>query len=440
MQICYHRVLASWTRHFFGYIAAILLVSTMLLGLLPATETSALTTTPTKMNFQGRLTDSAGTTMPDGLYNMKFRLFTVASGGTDVWNETRETTNRVQVTNGLFSVQLGAVTPISTSLFASGSLYFEVELPTPATATCGTGSCQTWTEGPMTTRSILSTSAYAFNSETLDGLDSTEMGQLAAANLWTNINNFKVTSATALQVQNAGSIDLLVADTSNTIVKIGNPGTATLANVRLFTNTAEVSGTLRVGDATNGVEFSTTSVIYRGTARPTKVITLAPEYAGATFTGDGSNNTGTLSSDFCSSSSLLNINASVCGSSADEHNYYSWTTTQASAQDYDIYIRYRLPNDYDTGSMTDMKIFGWGTTSANEVVSLALYKGSGTACGAIANAITGNTSWNEGTQASPLGACSIAGGDLVTFKVHLVAGQNNTARAGEISFTYRSKM
>ena len=48
------------------------------------TPAQALTTTPTKMNFQGRLTDSSGTTMPDGLYNMKFRLFTVASGGSDV--------------------------------------------------------------------------------------------------------------------------------------------------------------------------------------------------------------------------------------------------------------------------------------------------------------------------------------------------------------------
>lgn len=55
------------------------------------------------MNFQGRLTDSTGAIMPDGLYNMQFRLYTVASGGTATWSETRQTTSRVQVTNGLFS-------------------------------------------------------------------------------------------------------------------------------------------------------------------------------------------------------------------------------------------------------------------------------------------------------------------------------------------------
>lgn len=154
----------------------------------------ALTTVPTKTNFQGRLTNSAGNIMPDGLYNMKFRLFTVTSGGTDVWNETRETTNRVQVTNGLFSVRLGDVTPIPASLFASGSLYFEIELPTPATVNCSTAACGVFTEGPMTPRNQLATSAYAYNAETLDGFDSADFGKLIANNTWSGTNLFTGTT------------------------------------------------------------------------------------------------------------------------------------------------------------------------------------------------------------------------------------------------------
>ncbi|MEO5690606.1 MAG: hypothetical protein ABIQ64_00265, partial [Candidatus Saccharimonadales bacterium] len=68
---------------------------------------SSVSAAPTTMNFQGRLADASGVTRPDGLYNMQFRLYTVSSGGTATWTETRETTNRVQVTNGLFAVQLG---------------------------------------------------------------------------------------------------------------------------------------------------------------------------------------------------------------------------------------------------------------------------------------------------------------------------------------------
>ena len=408
---------------------------------LSAVPVSAVSTVPTKINFQGRLTTAAGAPVADGLYNMKFAIYDAASGGTLKWSETRETTNRVQVTGGLFSTHLGDVTAMDPTIFANGvttPLYFEITLANPATATCSTASCQTW-ESAMN-RNQVATSAYAFNSDTLDGLDSTAFGQLGASNTWTNTNLVKLNSSTALSVQNASNVDLLVADTSNTVVKIGNPGASTLANVRLLSTNGEFSGTLRIGDATNGFDLTTSGIAYRGTARPAKTITLAPEYPGATFTADGTGNTGTLSSDFCSSSSLLNINATACGSAADEHNYYEWTTTQATAQDYDVYVRYRMPSDYDTGSMTNMKIFGWGTTSASEVVSLSLYKASGTACSTITNAITGNTTWNEGVQASPLGACSIASDDMVTFRVHMVAGQNNTALAGEITFTYRSKL
>ena len=146
--------------------------------------------------------------MPDGLYNMKFRLFTVSSGGSNVWNETRETTNRVQVTNGLFSVKLGDVTPIPASLFASGDLYFEIELPTPATATCSTAACGVFTEGPMTPRNQLATSAYAYNSETLDGFDSADFGRLVANNTWTGTNTFNNTVTMPSAVFGTGAVTI----------------------------------------------------------------------------------------------------------------------------------------------------------------------------------------------------------------------------------------
>jgi hypothetical protein len=182
--------------------------------------------------------------------------------------------------------------------------------------------------------------------------------------------------------------------------------------------------------------MNTSGISLTGTARKAQSVTLAAEYAGATFTADGTNNNGSLSSDFCSSSSLLAINTAACNSSADEYNYYQWTTTQGTAQDYDIYVRYRIPSDYSTGSLSNLKIYGWGTTSASEVVSLAMFKGSATACATITNAVTSNASWTSSTQASPLGSCSIAAGDMITFRVHMVAGSNNIVRAGAISFDY----
>lgn len=179
----------------------------------------AATTVPTTLNFQGRLTDTTGSPVADGLYNMQFRLFTVDTGGSSVWDETRETTTRVQVTNGLFATKLGDVTPLSASLFASGALYFEITLPTPATATCGTAACASW-ETAMSPRHQLTTSAYAYNAETLDGIDGAALAQLSANNTFTGTNTVNVASASALAVVN-GATNLFKADTASSQVVIG---------------------------------------------------------------------------------------------------------------------------------------------------------------------------------------------------------------------------
>ena len=238
-------------------------------------------------------------------------------------------------------------------------------------------------------------------------------GASLGTNTFTGAQIVNVSSTAAFDVQNGSAVSVFKVDSS--------------------------TSTVTVGTATNGSVFTSTGVSYVGTARPTRTVTLVPEYAGATFTADGSSNNGSLNSDFCSSSSLLNMNAAACPSAADEHNYYAWTTTQGTAQDYDLYVRYQIPSDYDTGSMANMKLTAMGTIGANEIASLALYKGSSTACGTIADAITSNATWATSTSASPLGACTIAAGDMVTFKVKVTAVSNGVARAGAISFDYRSK-
>ena len=375
---------------------------------------TAVTTAPTKMNFQGRLTDSAGNAKPNGVYNMTFRLFTASSGGSAVWTEVRavSASTGVTVTNGLFSVRLGDATAIPASLFASGGLYLEVELPSTATATCSGASCAAYTEGPMTPRNQMATSAYAFNSETLDGKDSSEFAILAGSNTFTQAQTIQVTSANALSIQNGSSVSVLNVDTSAQTVTIGSL-------------------------ASNGILIGSSQFTLYGNARSAEAASLIPEYPGATFTGDGTNNTGSLSSDFCSGTSRLSINTSVCAAT-ESNNYYQWTNTQASAQDYDVYVRYKMPSNYSAGSMTNLTMDGWGTTTASEQVVLTFYNsGSATPCATLSNAVTTNATWTQATSASPLGACTIAADDTVTFKIHLVAGQNNFARAGKISFSYR---
>jgi len=198
--------------------AQLLAISFGVSTILHSSPTDAAQQVPYKINFQGRLTDNSGNVLSDGLYNVKFRLWTLASGGSNVWEEDRVITgvdNRIQITNGLFNIQFGDLTALSPSLFVtgSGSLYLEVELPTPGTASCATNGCAVFTEGAMTPRQTLASSPYAMNSDTLDGLDSSDFGQIAANNTFTGANLFAPTtsSTVALTVKatTAGSTNSL---------------------------------------------------------------------------------------------------------------------------------------------------------------------------------------------------------------------------------------
>ncbi|MDH3197508.1 MAG: hypothetical protein OEO21_04630, partial [Candidatus Krumholzibacteria bacterium] len=63
---------------------------------------------PETISYQGVLTDGAGTPVADGSYAITFKIYTIASGGTEIWTETQT----VNVAGGIFSVILGSLNPL----------------------------------------------------------------------------------------------------------------------------------------------------------------------------------------------------------------------------------------------------------------------------------------------------------------------------------------
>ncbi len=61
---------------------------------------------PGLVNYQGKLTTPEGNLVPDGLYRMTFRLY--QDDSVLVWTESFDGESRIQVTDGLFNVQLGS--------------------------------------------------------------------------------------------------------------------------------------------------------------------------------------------------------------------------------------------------------------------------------------------------------------------------------------------
>ncbi|MGC9451954.1 MAG: right-handed parallel beta-helix repeat-containing protein [Oceanipulchritudo sp.] len=106
--------------------------------------TAAMAVVPGEMNYQGRLTDSAGVLL-NGTPQMTFTIYDAAS--VPLWTEIQPS---VFVKNGLFSVQLGSVNPIPPAIFDGSTRFLGI-------AVAG--------DPEMTPRFPLTTVPYAFRAE-----------------------------------------------------------------------------------------------------------------------------------------------------------------------------------------------------------------------------------------------------------------------------------
>jgi hypothetical protein len=108
------------------------------------------------INYQGKLADSTSIAVANGTYQMEFTLYDAPTGGTTLWSEVRTGGDEVTVTDGLFSVMLGEVTPL-TSVDFNQTLYLGVEIES---------------DGEMTPRKVLGTVPAAFQAYELGGVAS----------------------------------------------------------------------------------------------------------------------------------------------------------------------------------------------------------------------------------------------------------------------------
>ena len=80
---------------------------------------------PTLLDFQGRLSDTSGTPVPDGVYEVITRIYDAPTGGVLLYSESHPS---VATTGGFFSLTLGDVAPLAQALFDQSPLYIGVEV------------------------------------------------------------------------------------------------------------------------------------------------------------------------------------------------------------------------------------------------------------------------------------------------------------------------
>jgi len=116
---------------------------------------------PQQINYQGRLLDNGNP--KDGLVSMEFSFYDASTSGNKIGTYTE--THNVNVSSGIFSVNIGSITAIPVSIFNGTTVYINVHI----------GS------DDLLPRPRVTASGYAYNAEKLGGYEYT-----AFVDTWTN--------------------------------------------------------------------------------------------------------------------------------------------------------------------------------------------------------------------------------------------------------------
>jgi hypothetical protein len=268
-----------------------LLVVGLFAFIFTSSPTEAATGINQTINFQGRLLNSQGATVDDGLYNIQFKIYQDGDGlsvgnttgspsGSLKWTESHlnNSSQGVRVVNGYLSVQLGSVTAFGSSIdWNQDTLWLSMNVGNTNSSCTPFSSCSA--DGEMVPMQPLTTSPYAMNAGKLGGIASSGYVQLAQgvqtdASSVDSIYINKTGSGNIMNLQSSGASVFTVGSTGQILVKNSSNSTTAFqiqkssATDTLFTADT-TNNKLVVGNST-GTDANTTLLILDGaTADPT---------------------------------------------------------------------------------------------------------------------------------------------------------------------------
>ncbi|HEX7259868.1 MAG TPA: hypothetical protein VF272_02975, partial [Candidatus Saccharimonadia bacterium] len=200
-----------------------------------------------QINFQARLLNAQGATVPDGTYNIQFKIYqdgtgcvvsgTSPCGGTLLWTESwlNNTAQGVTVKNGYFSVYLGAIASLAAVDFNQDTLWLSLNIGSTAPTCTPFTSCGG--DGEMLPFKRFASNPYALNSGKLGGLTSSQFVQIApgsvqadsstASSIFINKDN---AAGNILQLQKAASDVFVVSNSGTTAINTNSVTALTVQN------------------------------------------------------------------------------------------------------------------------------------------------------------------------------------------------------------------
>lgn len=474
------------------------LASAILLTLLLMASAAHAATVPDTLSYEGRLLHSAGDPVTTAIV-LRFSFWKSAdwtsgdaSGGTlntaatnyGGWYETQSLTPNA---NGNFQVQMGSSTALPTLDFTQHK-YLQVEVKnagdpdTPYVLLDPTGD----DGADAVDRKTIAAVAYAKNAEIVGGralgtasgnvlvigsggkISTAQMGNGTTAQTFTiNADNASgdatltfgnallpatlkysqqnsrfefsddvlvrgnltvgsggtITASGSIATEGGLTINKDNAATDATLTFGSSVGTKTLkysasSQQFEFNNTVSVTGDLTVTGRINGVDI---------TQEHDVLAVLTPEFDKAVYKGDGADNVGQLTT--------TQDNATL-------RNHYLWTSSRPTLQDYDVLVRFLLPQDFvrwnaDGGNKPLEFTYRSTTASASDnALDVSVYDTNGAAV-SLSGGATGLASASWATkQIDFTGAPAWTAGQEVLLKFHVSAKNANQMHLGSVELRY----
>jgi hypothetical protein len=212
------------------------------------------------ISFQGRLLDKNGSPVPDGYYNVQFKIYQDGSGtqagnpdGTLEWTETyinNSGTDGLLVKNGYLSVDLGSKNPFGTQVdWNQDTLWLSMNIAGSSTLCTTFGGANCIADGEMLPMKRLTATPYALNSAKLQGKSASDFIQNGTTQQTGDFNISGTGIAGTIQGTTSVLSPIFDSATYGTSLSIGTTNASTID-----LGTGNYAQTITIGSSSSGAK------------------------------------------------------------------------------------------------------------------------------------------------------------------------------------------
>lgn len=253
-------------RHFLRLVAFVVLIIALITTLFLGAGVMAAPGVNKTVSFQGRLLDDAGKPVPDGNYNIQFKIYESGTGknagnpdGSLVWTETYANTGGTTgapVKDGYLSVNLGSRTPFGTSVdWNQDTLWLSMNIAGSGAGCTAFGTSPCIADGEMLPMKRITATPFSINSGQVGGKTVDQLTQLGqgvqtddSANSSIAIN--KTGAGSLIQLQNMATDVFTIAGTGD--ILFGGNANHSIGIAKSPINTVGMNMSLAAGNGGDG--------------------------------------------------------------------------------------------------------------------------------------------------------------------------------------------